>query len=68
MESRAEKEWTMSHTEHVESPHPFAKERSWARRLLMHRERARVRDLLSHEEYEQVEGRLTKGSEGSVSW
>jgi hypothetical protein len=35
--------------------------------MLTRRERAQVRELLSHEQYEQVDGRLSKGSEGWIS-
>lgn len=57
----------MTRTEHVDVPRPEHKERGWARRLLMRRERVEVRELLSHEKYDEVDGRLTKGTEGWLS-
>lgn len=57
----------MSHTEHAENPRPLAKERGWVRRLLKRRERVQVRELLSHQKYDEVDGRLRKGSEGWFS-
>lgn len=57
----------MSRTEHAEKARPEAKERGWVRRLLMRRERVQVRELLSHQRYDEVGGRLRKGTEGWYS-